>query len=168
MANFKAIITPICFLVISSPLFYVLINRIKGVFFIFMVLGVFGISLFISGLLFELKYNLAFTILSIISLIISYLISLFIGIWTLKYLLAIVTGNILMSFFMFYLDHWLYGAKANSAVIYAIASFLSIIAIYAISVYTDKEGVDVAYSFVYSIGIYIYLQASIISHYLAA
>lgn len=165
MIDSKVLLYPFCFGMMTSPIFYFLINRIGGWAFISIFFGLFWFAFFVDGLIVGLKNNLQFSLLLTAALMFSYLISLVVGVSTVNYLLSIIVGNVLLALSMFALDYYYYGFKINSGIWYIVASCLSIIVMYIFSIYSDKNDHGIIYSFVYSAVIYCYLQAFAILHH---
>lgn len=165
MIDSKMVIIPLCFGVISSLLFYLLIDRIGGGLFISIFFGVFFCAFFAESHLLGQKSSLQFSLLATVALIIAYFVSLIVGVATVNQLLSFVVGNSIIALSLFALDYYFYGTKMSSGVVYLLTSFVSIIVIYLISIYSDKDGLGAIYSMVYSSIIYCYLQAYAILHH---
>jgi hypothetical protein len=165
MIDYKVILYPLCFGAISALIFFLLIDRIGGGLFLSVFFSVFFCAFFATSLILGQKNGFQFSLLATIALIIAYFVSLFVGVITVNQLLSFIAGSFLMALSLFALDGYLYGVRMNSAVTYTIASIMLIIAMYLISIYSDKDTHGSMYSIVYSAVIYFYLQSSAILHH---
>jgi hypothetical protein len=168
MIDYKIILYPLCFGVLSALIFFLLIDRIGGGLFISIFFGVFFGAFIAFNLISGQKSCFQFSLLATVSLIIAYFASIFIGIMTVNQLLSFIVGTSLMALCLFALDCYLYEVRTSSAVAYVIASFLLTIVMHIISIYSDKPAHGALYSLVYSAVVYFYLQAAAVSHYFSS
>lgn len=150
--------------IITIPIFYYLIDRIGGIFFISLFLSLFCGSILVYGLITKIKHTLYFTLLLLALSLLAYAVTMFTGVISVNYLISIVIGNIVFAIGLSTIDYLLYGHKLCSFPVYLLASLISIIGLYLINIYCEGDRFALAYSVI----IYCYLQASVISHHLIA
>ncbi len=166
MSLAKILIYPLLISIVSAPVFYSVVDKVGGVMFIAIFLGLFGGGAYLIGSILKIRLNILFALFVIALSVTSYLVSVFIGVASANYIMAMIVGNIIMALGMYIFDYFAYGHKIYPLAIYTLASIASIVGMYYINRYGDKSEIKYFFLLVYPVVLYLYLQASSVSHYM--
>ena len=163
--GYKLFVYPLACAFLCGVVWALLVNKMPEIFAFLLLCFLFGLSLYLIGMLFGFNKLIWYSLISCVILIGCYLISIAYGLYSGSYFLPVAFGNILFACSFFVLDRLLIKMDLNFNLFlpYLAAAILSLLTFYIFTYLDWKKETSWFYLVAYPIVIYFYLQANTIN-----